>query len=654
MSIKNMSRGAFASLFLSKNMNKIIYLVILCLILLSCTTKAHINSSIEIINYKSNSIDIINNKEHFIRLAEDNYLIEILKPYIVSNKYTGKRIQVTYRKNKPVKISSLYKDRYISINNEGVNLKYTSIKISYEKQKATLSYYYFDNKTSFASPFKILLSPSHKIQYVNYILNKSGKTKHIELGSIGAISINIRRSTYNLSIYGKEVVGVPYYMLFKWDNKGKFTKFSYVDKNGINVFNPFKNISYKEKVYNLTNQLIREEYFDQNRKLTFPTSNNFKFFTNIISKSLLKICSISYLYKNNIIIGAELYYWDNISSSKLKGYIYKDGKSSIIYDTNMGIILEKISQHRTTTYKYYASNKLEREEVHNYDNVGNVIRTDFNSSNENSFVLYSYNNKGLLITIKDSKNENRVISYDYDSYGNLIEIKYLDSNNELVDFDGYAIEKYKYDIKGNIIENSYYNKERKPISGFLGYYKKVVSNTGNGNIREEYWLNDKSEPMLYKYNGLNCYMVKKVKTKNTFDTIYYNIDMKSPLKTEHSKIYRIEDNIYIDSIETLNNKNSFKEITYTRSIMNSLAAIIEESNIDENNKYKMNKASSYAFYRIKYNNENRIRSISYYDEYEKLIPIYNSVVEERFKYNQIGIQTEIQRYNLNGDLVTIN
>ncbi len=206
---------------------------------------------------------------------------------------------------------------------------------------------------------------------------------------------------------------------FSFDKKGNILEKKNYDKNdkliGIAKFT-YKNELLIKRVYNKNPKL---------KKKLWETFYKYDIKGN-------KISEVWYLNKIELQDSTVF----NYSKNKLTEIKYDDKKSVLHY-----WIYELKNGNKTIEYQFHKDSSLTKEIIWNRTEKGVPISKKLNNRTDNSFFIYTYNEKGVVINITKNDKQYQRFEITEDEYGNWKNILTYNENNELINK---VVRKIKY------------------------------------------------------------------------------------------------------------------------------------------------------------------------------------------------------------------
>lgn len=271
-----------------------------------------------------------------------------------------------------------------------------------------------------------------------------------------------------------------------------------------------------------------------------------------------------------------------------------------------------------------------------YDDNGNETARAFYDTNGKPCVLnwycarieYTYDDQGNCITERYLNTDGKLMlcsgiagsNYTYDERGNRIKDYPIGTNGKLA--AGKLEERSRYDDRDNVVESSYFNAAGKPALCDEGYHRLAAKyNSNNQCIQVEYYGTD---GLLKNVKNQN-FAVRKSEYDNRgnrISEVYFKQD--GTRGTDKSKVHK-----YYNQYDKVVNKVSHQISFGVDGKPVAANGISPEG-------------------RLEYDKRGNCVKIVCYDGYGKKVNGQHNWCEQRFTYDDAGLQTSFAYYDING------
>jgi hypothetical protein len=385
------------------------------------------------------------------RLMHDN-----LRPHARDHSnLNGDYISVTYDDGRPVQIEAKSERRSHSTFSLDEN-PFTSAKIEYSDNKATLRMYYFEQEVPFrAGPYYY----TTKIQFDHQSDNNTNANLFLPSGyEIAVVKIvKTEQSNYESSFWSPTGVGLTDFQGIHKVKRKLDQKANTIERAGFNTEGrPAVNadgVAMARRKYDGRGNVIEVTYFGADGEPTYRNDGH-------------SVLRAKYDKSGNIIEGT---YFDTegVPTSIKGGYSIERGR----FDDKGNCIEQSYFDTEGKPTSIRGGYSIKRWK---YDARGNAIEEAFFD-----VIGRPINGKSGGFSIIRSK---------YDSTGNLTEKTIFDRKGIIVESKHHAIKRWKHDDKGNILIETFFDKEGKPTNHEEGYaaihysYNKLGNNTEYRNL----------------------------------------------------------------------------------------------------------------------------------------------------------------------------
>ena len=518
-------------------------------------------------------------------------------------------------------------------NNNSFDLILSSTNVLKPKERIKVSYL----TISFSGSNDIVMS--NNLKFINESYNKYTYYINSIITSYG--NFLLPDNTYKKLIKQKTVVSI--------NNIEVASIYSCFDLYNRIVLEKSENGIIKYYTYNTYNKLLSERYYSDN---TLVNTINYSYTNNINSTidnlftynesydSFGKIVSSSESKSNSNISLVTNYYYDG--KNRVNCININGNKNHIRYN-NKDLVLE-IYQKDNTINNYFFS----------YDSLNNMnAYFKLNALKKDSDVLpvertyRDYSNNRVRIVRRKSINETVEKNTYFDKYGKVTNIDYGDISNLGIEISYNDTNKIE-EINDYINNRSYeydYDKDNKLI-----HYTEYDDNSNQLIIEVE--SDDRSYTYYRFINGIRTY--------NTYTFDYDNDRYITPrinkiinrlfiLNISYTPLSKIGSKVY-----RLSNFYGYYSDNYYVTINNTYLEVNgENSDLKEEVSYNINHSGESELFKINYEYNGILNSVSKVDLIKKINTIFSNHYEYNYSYNSKNevISDLIKEYNSSGTII---